>query len=202
MLLDHRLRRMHARRAGTPRAAAVVQQAPCRRRARRRAAAQSLRVGTDGRCGYHPGWCDALFMDLSRSDHVIPIIKCGGGRSFAPRPAARLASPRLRRCECEFGFSGVGTDRAVVDALLGREAFDARLRIASEIFVRYVAFAQSGDPASREAVVHADLPANQMDAEIGELSRKYSRVISEVFRGKQPPQTIKWSPNGQFEIGP
>lgn len=114
----------------------------------------------------------------------------------APEPA------RLRRCECEFGFSGVGTDRAVVDALLGREAFDARLRIASEIFVRYVAFAQSGDPASREAVVHADLPANQMDAEIGELSRKYSRVISEVFRGKQPPQTIKWSPNGQFEIGP
>ena len=141
-------------------------------------------------------------MDLSRSDHVIPIIKCGGGRSFAPRPAARLASPRLRRCECEFGFSGIGTDRAVVDALLGREAFDARLRIASEIFVRDVAFAQSGDPASREAVVHADLPANHMDAEIGESSRKCSPVILEVFRGKQPPQTIKWSPNGQFEIGP
>jgi hypothetical protein len=116
----------------------------------------------------------------------------------APEPA------RLRRCECEceFGFSGVGTDRAVVDALLGREAFDAQLRIASEIFVRDVAFAQSGDPASREAVVHADLPVKQMDAEIGELSRKYSPVISEVFRGKQPPQAIKWSPNGQFEIGP
>ncbi|WP_188589720.1 hypothetical protein [Achromobacter denitrificans] len=92
--------------------------------------------------------------------------------------------------------------RAVVNALLGRAAFDALLRIASEIFVRYVAFAQSGDPASREAVVHADLPVKQMDAEIGELSRKYSRVISEVFRGKQPPQKIKWSPNGQFEIGP
>lgn len=131
----------------------------------------------------------------------IPDIKCGGGRSFAPRPAARLASPRLRRCECEFGFSGVGADRAVVNALLGREAFDTQFRIASEIFVRYVAFAQSGDPASREAVVHADLPVKQMDAEIGELSRKYSRVISEVFRGKQPPQTIKWSPNGRSRSG-
>lgn len=123
--------------------------------------------------------------------------------------------------ECEFGFSGVGANRAVVNALLGQEAFDAQLRIASEIFARYVVFAQSGDPASlsdskfietalpvlsraslfREAVVHADLPVKQMDAEIGEFSRKYSLVISEVFRGKQAPQTIKWSPNSQFEIG-
>ena len=40
-----------------------------------------------------------------------------------------------------------------------------------------------------------------MDAEIVAFSRKYSQVISEVFRGKQAPQTVKWSDNSQFEIG-
>lgn len=123
--------------------------------------------------------------------------------------------------KCEYGFSGVGANPAVINPLLGPDAYRAQLQLSPDILARYLAFAQTGDTASlsdskfievalpvlarasvfREAVVRAELPIKQMDAEIVEFSRKYSEVISAVFRGKQAPQTIKWSASSQFEIG-
>lgn len=122
---------------------------------------------------------------------------------------------------CEFGFSGVGANPAVLTSLLGQDAYRTQLQLAPEILARYVAFAQTGDTVAlsdskfiesalpvlaraslfREAVVRTELPVKQMDAEISEFSRKYSSVISEVFRAKQAPQTIQWGENSRFEIG-
>jgi hypothetical protein len=155
-----------------------------------------------------PGkFCECRFSsgqyEAYSTDGTCTVQRYGGGR------------------KCEFGFAGVGANPGVLSSLLGQDAYSAQFRLAPEILARYLAFAQTGDTTSlsdskfieaalpvlaraslfREAVVRAELPIKQMDAEIVEFSRKYSEVISAVFRGKQAPQTIKWSPNSQFEIG-
>lgn len=123
--------------------------------------------------------------------------------------------------KCEYGFSGIGANPAVLTSILGQEANQAQLQAAAQIFPRYLAFAQSGDTAAlsesgfiesalpvlaraslfREAVVSAELPVKQIDNEIVIFSSKYGNVISEVFRGKRLPLSVKWTDDLQFEIG-
>lgn len=122
---------------------------------------------------------------------------------------------------CEYGFSGIGANPAVLTSILGQGAYSAQLQLAPQIFARYLAFAQSGDTAAlsesgfiesalpvlaraslfREAVVGSELPIKQIDNEIVVFSRKYSNAISEVFRGAKPPMSVTWTPDIQFEIG-
>jgi len=123
--------------------------------------------------------------------------------------------------KCEYGFSGIGANQAVLTSILGQGAYQAQLQSAAQIFPRYLAFAQSGDTSAlsesgfiesalpvlargslfRQAVVIAELPVKQIDNEIVIFSRKYSNVISEVFQGKRPPLSVKWTEGFQFEIG-
>jgi len=122
---------------------------------------------------------------------------------------------------CEFGFSGMGANPGILDSLRGQDAYKTQLQLAPDIFARYLAFASTGDTAPlsdskfiekaipvlaraslfRAAVVQAELPLKQMDDEIVEFSRKYSEVISSVFRGEKPPHTVPWTQGTQFEIG-
>jgi len=123
--------------------------------------------------------------------------------------------------KCEYGFSGIGANPAVLTSILGQKAYDAQLQAAAQIFPRYLAFAQSGDPAAlsesgfiesalpalaraslfRATVISAELPVKQIDNEIVIFSTKYSNVISEVFQGKRQPLSVKWTEDFQFEIG-
>lgn len=122
---------------------------------------------------------------------------------------------------CEYGLSGIGANPAVIAAILGQDAYNTQLQIAAQIFPRYLAFAQSGDTSAlsesdfietalpvlaraslfREAAVRAEIPVKQIDNEIVVFSKKYSSVISEVFQGKKPPISVKWTDDFQFEIG-
>ncbi|WP_313387648.1 hypothetical protein [Achromobacter aegrifaciens] len=123
--------------------------------------------------------------------------------------------------KCEYGFSGIGANPAVLTSILGQGADHAQLQSAAKIVTLYLAFAESGDTSAlsesrfiegalpvlargslfRQAVVSAELPVKEIDSEIVIFSSKYSNVIAEVFQGKRPPLSVTWTEGFQFEIG-